>query len=53
MDRSDPNVWAFLNNLHQAGGMGAGWIWSPTGWREAALGLGSLLLGVWVAYQAM
>jgi hypothetical protein len=24
--RSDPNVWAFLNNLHQAGGMGAGWI---------------------------
>jgi uncharacterized protein len=24
--RSDPNVWAFLNNLHEAGGMGAGWI---------------------------
>lgn len=74
--RFDPNVWAFLNNLHQAGGMGAGWILVADGvagsfillsltgvvlWTRlhgprllaAALGLGSLLLGVWVTYQAM
>jgi len=74
--RSDANFWAFLNGLHQAGGMGAGWILladtiagsfillALTGvvlWTRlhgprllaAALGLGSLLLGIWFTWQSM